>query len=186
MQMQKVFIGACGLALSLIAGAVAAQGLSQSEIDQLGTTLTHIGAEKTGNAAGTIPEWTGGLPTNAGQDLPNHFQENPFRGEQPEFVISAQNYQQYRGNLTPGQVALFERYPETFRMPVYQSKRTVGFPQSVYDQVKRTAGQARLVNGGDGVENVEPGSSFIFPIPKTGGEVIWNHMTRYRDRKSVV
>src|SRR5690606_12808476 len=52
--------------------------------------------------------------------------------------------------------------------------------QSVYDQGKRTAGQAKLVNGGDGGENVEPGSSFIFPIPKTGGAVILNHMTRYR------
>src|SRR5690554_275767 len=136
MQMQKTFIGACGLALSL----------SQSEINQLGTTLTPIGAEKAGNAAGTIPEWTGGLPTDAGQSLANNFLENPFKNEQPEFVITAQNYQQYRENLTPGQIALFERYPETFRMPVYKSHRTVGFPQSVYDQVKRTAGQARLVN----------------------------------------
>ena len=180
MQMQKVFIGACGLALSLVASAVAAQSLSQSEIDQLGTTLTPIGAEKAGNAAGTIPEWTGGLGADAGQSLDNNFLENPYKGEQPEFVITAQNYQQYRDNLTPGQVALFERYPETFRMPVYQSKRTVGFQQSVYDQVKRTAGQAKLVNGGDGVEDVVPGSSFVFPIPKSGAEVIWNHMTRYR------
>src|SRR5690554_2076062 len=168
MQMQKVFIGACGLALSLVAGAVAAQSLSQAEIDQLGNTLTPIGAEKAGNAAGTIPEWTGGLPTDAGQSLPNNFLENPFKDEQPEFVITAQNYQQYRDNLTPGQIALFERYPETFRMPVYKSHRSGGFQQSVYDQVKRTAGQAKLVNGGDGVENVEPGSSFVFPIPKSG------------------
>lgn len=180
MQMQKIVIGACGLVLSLVATAVAAQSLSQSDIDQLGTNLTPVGAEKAGNAAGTIPEWTGGLGTDAGQSLANNFLDNPFKGEQPEFVITAQNYQEYRDNLTPGQVALFERYPETYRMPVYQSKRTVGFPQSVYDQVKRTAGQAQLVNGGDGVSNVEPGASFIFPMPKTGGEVIWNHMTRYR------
>ena len=77
MQKQKVFIGACGLALSLVASAVAAQSLSQSEIDQLGTTLTPIGAEKAGNAAGTIPEWTGGLPTNAGSQLERGFWENP-------------------------------------------------------------------------------------------------------------
>ena len=180
MHMQKIIIGACGLALSLVASAVAAQSLSQSEIDQLGNSLTPIGAEKAGNAAGTIPEWTGGLSSNAGQPLANNFLENPFKGDQPEFVITAQNYQQYRDNLTPGQIALFERYPETYRMPVYASKRTVGFNQAIYDQVKRTAGQAKLVNGGDGVSDVEPGSSFIFPIPKSGGEVIWNHMTRYR------
>src|SRR5690606_33174515 len=147
MQMQKVFVGPCGLALSLLASAVAAQRLSQSEINQLGTTLTPIGAEQGGNAAGTMPARTGRLPTGARQSLANNFLENPFKNDQPEFVITAQNYQQYRDNLTPGQIALFERYPETFRMPVYQSRRTVAFPQSVYDQVKRTAGQARLVNG---------------------------------------
>src|SRR5690554_6341669 len=180
MQMQKTFIGACGLAMSLVASAVAAQSLTQSEIDQLGTTLTPIGAEKAGNAAGTIPEWTGGLPTNAGQDLANNFLENPYKSEQPEFVITEQNYQQYKENLTPGQVAMFERYPETFRMPVYQTHRSIGYPQELYDQVKRTAGQAMLVKGGDGVENVTPGASFVFPVPKSGAEVIWNHMTRYR------
>src|SRR5690554_8038443 len=109
MQMQKVFVGACGLALSLLASAVAAQSLSQSEINQLGTTLTPIGAEKAGNAAGTIPEWTGGLPTDAGQSLANNFLENPFKNDQPEFVITAQNYQQYRDNLTPGQIRSEER-----------------------------------------------------------------------------
>ncbi|WP_407046216.1 DUF1329 domain-containing protein [Halopseudomonas formosensis] len=180
MQMQKTFIGACGLALSLVASAVAAQSLTQSEIDQLGTTLTPIGAEKAGNAAGTIPEWTGGLPKDAGRQLERGFWENPYANEQPEFTITAQNYQQYRDNLTPGQIAMFERYPETFRMPVYQTKRSVSFPQSVYDQVKRTAGQAKLVNGGDGVDNVAFGSNFIFPIPKSGAEVVWNHLTAFR------
>src|SRR5690554_6355391 len=180
MHMKKVSIGACGLALSLVASAVAAQGLSQSEIDQLGNSLTPIGAEKVSNAAGTIPKRTGGMPTDAGRDLPNNFLENPFKGEQPEFVITAQNHPQHRENLMSGQFALFKSYPETYRMPVYASRRVSGFTQELYDQVKRTAGQARLVNNGDGVENVEPGASFIFPIPKTGGEVIWNHMTRYR------
>src|SRR5690606_29495535 len=162
------FVGACGLALSLLASAVAAQSLSQSEVNQLGTTLTPIGSEMAGNAAGTSPEWTGGRSADAVQRLASNLLAKPFSNDPPALVIAAQNYQQYRDNLTPGQIALFERYPETFRMPVYQSRRTVAFPQSVYDQVKRTAGQARLVNGGDGVENVEPGSSFIFPIPKSG------------------
>ncbi len=179
MRMQQTLLGVGGLALSLMASSVMAQSLSQAEIDQLGTSLTPIGAEKAGNAAGTIPEWTGGLPRDAGQRLEDNFYENPFAGEQPEFVITAQNYQQYRENLTPGQVAMFERYPETFRMPVYKSQRTVGYPQSVYDQVKATAGQAKLVNGGDGISDFSHGT-FAFPIPKVGAEIIWNHNTRYR------
>src|SRR5690606_27441867 len=142
----------------------AAQSLSQADIHQLGSRLTPVGAEYAGNSVGTIPEWPSGLPPDAGQSLANNILENPAKNQQPAFVITAQNYHQYPAEPTPRQIALFERYPETFRMPVYKSHRTVGFPQSVYDQVKRTAGQAKLVNGGDGVENVEPGSSFIFPI----------------------
>ena len=179
MRMQKTLIGAGGLAFSLLATGVMAQSLTQAEIDSLGTTLTPIGAEKAGNAAGTIPDWTGGLPTDAGQSLPNNFLESPFKDDQPEFVITAQNYQQYKDNLTPGQIALFERYPETFKMPVYKTERSVGFPQSVYDQVKATAGQGKLVNGGDGISGFAHGS-FAFPIPKSGAEVVWNHNTRYR------
>ncbi len=179
MRMQTTLIGAGGLAFSLLATGVMAQSLTQAEIDSLGTTLTPIGAQKEGNAAGTIPEWTGGLPTDAGQSLPNNFLESPYKDDQPEFVITAQNYQQYKDNLTPGQVALFERYPETFKMPVYKTERSVGFPQSVYDQVKATAGQGKLVNGGDGISGFAHGS-FAFPIPKSGAEVVWNHNTRYR------
>lgn len=179
MRIQKTLLGAGGLALSLLASGVMAQSLTQAQIDQLGNSLTPIGAEKAGNAAGTIPEWTGGLPTDAGKALADNFYEDPFKGQQPEMVITAQNYQQHKENLTPGQVAMFERYPETFKMPVYKTERTVGYPQSVYDQVKKTAGQAQLVNGGDGISNFSHGT-FAFPIPQSGVEVIWNHSTRYR------
>jgi hypothetical protein len=180
MRTTKTLIGAGGLALTMLASSVMAQTLTQQEIDSLGgDTLTPIGAERAGNAAGTIPEWTGGLTPEAGARMERNFRENPTAGEQPQFVITAQNMAQYRDNLTPGQIAMFERYPETFRMPVYETKRTVSFPQEVYDQVKRTAGQAKLVNNGDGIEGFSHGT-FAFPIPKSGAEVVWNHNTRYR------
>src|SRR5690554_6033458 len=135
MRMQKTVLGACGLALSMLATSVMAQSLTQAEIDSLGTTLTPVGAEKAGNAAGTIPEWTGGLPVDAGKKLERNFWENPYEGEQAEFVITAQNYQEHKDNLTPGQVAMFERYPDSFRMPVYKTHRSVSLPQSTYDQI---------------------------------------------------
>ncbi len=179
MRIATTLIGAGGMALSLLATSVMAQSLTQEEINKLGNELTPIGAEKAGNAAGTIPEWTGGLQPDAGRELERNFRDMPIDYGQPEFVITAQNFEQYRENLTPGQVAMFERYPETFRMPVFETKRTVSFPQDVYDQVKRTAGQAKLVNNGDGIENFSHGT-FAFPIPKSGAEVVWNHNTRYR------
>ncbi|WP_150305946.1 DUF1329 domain-containing protein [Pseudomonas saliphila] len=177
MRIATTLIGAGGLALSLLATSVLA--VTQAEINQLGNQLTPVGAEKAGNASGTIPEWTGGLPTNAGKKLERNFWENPYENEQAEFVITAQNYQEHREKLTPGQIAMFERYPDTYRMPVYQTHRSVGYPQEVYDQVKENAGKARLVNNGDGIENFTHGS-FAFPIPKVGADVVWNYLTRYR------
>ena len=35
--------------------------LSADEITRLGKDLTPLGAERAGNADGTIPEWTGGI-----------------------------------------------------------------------------------------------------------------------------
>lgn len=179
MRKWTMVINASGLVLTVIASSVMAQSLTQSEIDQLGTSLTPVGAEKAGNAEGTIPEWTGGLPVDAGKPLARGFWENPYAGEQPEFVITAQNHQQYKDKLTPGQLAMFARYPETFRMRVYKTHRSVAYPQEAYDLFKSTAGQAKLVNGGDGIENLAQGT-IAFPLPKSGIEVVWNHLTRYR------
>ncbi len=52
------------LGLSLLASSVMA-AVSADEAAKLGTTLTPMGAEKAGNAAGTIPAWTP-MPKNAG------------------------------------------------------------------------------------------------------------------------
>ena len=46
---------------SLFAVGTAQAAVSAQEAAKLGTTLTEFGAEKAGNAAGTIPPWTGGL-----------------------------------------------------------------------------------------------------------------------------
>ena len=41
--------------------SIAVAGLSPEQIARLGADLTPLGAEKAGNADGTIPEWTGGM-----------------------------------------------------------------------------------------------------------------------------
>ena len=175
MKTRKLF-GA--LALSFLASSVMA-AVSQDEAAKLGTSLTPVGAEKAGNAAGTIPEWTGGLPTNAAAVDGNGFVGNPFASEQPEFTITAQNYEQYRGQLAEGQIAMFKRYPDTYKMPVYKTHRTVGYPQEVYDRAKQSALNTTLVDGGNGLQNFAQTRVFAFPIPQSGIEVIWNHLTRY-------
>ena len=165
------------LALSLLATSVMA-AVSADEAAKLGTTLTPIGAEKAGNADGSIPEWTGGLPTNAGAVDAKGFLADPFASEQPKFTITAQNVAQYKDKLTPGQQAMFQRYPDTFKMPVYPTHRSATVPASVLEATKKNATNTKLVEGGNGLENFDQANPF--PIPQNGLEAIWNHITRYR------
>ncbi len=181
--MKTTMIRLTSLALYL----VAAQGMaaiSQQEAAQLGTTLTPLGAQKEGNADGSIPAWTGGLKPGAAP-VSNNFLGDPFADEKPLFVITAATAEQYKDKLSPGQLAMFKRYPDSYRMPVYPSHRTGALPQEVYDKVKQGAQVVQLVNDGNGLANFEA-RSYPFPIPKNGVEVVWNHLARYRaDNKRV-
>ncbi|CAI8886740.1 MULTISPECIES: DUF1329 domain-containing protein [Pseudomonas] len=174
----STLIKACTLTLSLIASSVMA-AVSPQEAAQLGTTLTPLGGEKAGNASGTIPAWTGGLKPGAAP-LTNDFLGNPFEGEKPQFVITAANAAQYKANLTAGQLAMFQRYPDSYKIPVYKTQRTASAPKEVYDAVKKSAVTTEATNDGYSLKNFEQSRYYAFPIPKTGLEVVWNHLTRSR------
>ncbi|MFQ6574042.1 DUF1329 domain-containing protein [Pseudomonas sp. UM16] len=166
------------LTFSLLAGSVMA-AVGPEEAATLGTTLTPLGGEKAGNADGSIPAWTGGLKSNAAP-VQNDFIGNPFDGEKPQFIITAATAEQYKDKLTAGQLAMFKRYPDSYRMPVYKSQRTASAPQSVYDAAKSSALNTVAVNNGYGLKDFEKSHYYAFPIPKNGLEVVWNHLTRYR------
>lgn len=173
----KLLLQSGAMALSLLGSSVMA-AVSADEAAKLGTTLTPLGAEKAGNADGSIPEWTGGLPQNAGAVDAKGFLADPFADEQPLFTITAQNLDQYKDKLTPGQIALFKRYSDSYKMPVYKTHRSASVPQSVLAEAKSNAVNTKLIEGGNGLENFH--NSYAFPIPQNGLEVIWNHITRYR------
>ncbi|SHL00913.1 DUF1329 domain-containing protein [Phytopseudomonas punonensis] len=177
MKTTKRLLQTGALTLSLLATGVMA-AVSADEAAKLGNTLTPIGAEKAGNADGSIPAWTGGLPVNAGAVDSGGFLADPFPNEKPLFTITAQNVEQYKDKLTPGQYAMFKRYPETYRMPVYTTHRTATVPDNIIAATKQNATNAKLIQGGEGLENFQLANPF--PIPKDGLEAIWNHITRYR------
>ncbi|PYC28599.1 DUF1329 domain-containing protein [Aquipseudomonas alcaligenes] len=177
MKSKKALLQSGVLALSMLATSVMA-AVSADEAAKLGSTLTPLGAERAGNADGSIPEWTGGLPKNAGTADDRGFLSDPFSSEQPLFTITAQNVDQYKDKLTPGQVAMFKRYPDSFKIPVYPTHRSATAPQSVLDDVKINATNTKLVEGGNGLENFK--TAYPFPIPQNGLEAIWNQITRYR------
>lgn len=172
-----VALGVLPLMAAYQSSALAA--ISEAEIASLGTTLTPVGAEKAGNADGSIPAWDGGLAGHpdyrAGDD---GRPVNPFKDDKPLFVIDASNYKDYGDKITEAHKALFEKYPETFKMPIYQSRRTASMPQEVYDAAKLNASNAKLSDNGNNVENHK--IAVPFPIPKTGVEPVWNHVMRYR------
>lgn len=171
-------IQTCALLLTVLASGVMA-AVSEQEAAQLGTSLTPLGAESVGNAEGSIPAWDGGLPTDAAP-VTNGFLADPFAAEQPLFTITAANAEQYQDKLSPGQRAMFKRYPSTFKMPVYQSHRTTAVPQVIYDAAKLSALNTQPVDNGNGLSNFADSRYYAFPIPKNGVQVVWNHATRYR------
>jgi hypothetical protein len=176
------------LALSLLAGSVLA-AVSPEEAARLGSSLTPLGGEKAGNADGSIPEWTGGLPKNAAAVLPGGFLADPFANEQALFTITAQNLDQYQGKLSEGQLAMFKRYPETYKMVVYPSHRSAAVPQDIYAAAGKSALNASLIEGGNGLKGFADSRYYAFPVPQNGLEVVWNHITRYRGgnlRRSIV
>lgn len=175
----STIITSATLALSLLASSAMA-AISEQEAAQLGTTLTPLGAQKEGNADGSIPAWTGGLKANAAPVDGKGFLGDPFSSEKPLFTITAANAEQYKDKLTPGQLAMFKRYPQTYKIPVYPSHRTAMAPANIYAAAKKSAVNAQLVNDGTGLANVADSRYYAFPIPKNAVEVYWNYVTRYR------
>ncbi|MBM3114081.1 DUF1329 domain-containing protein [Pseudomonas sp. P66] len=167
------------LLLSLLAGSAMAS-VTPQEAEKLGTSLTPLGAEKAGNADGTIPAWTGGLPTNAGAVDSKGFLADPFADEKPLFTITAQNAAQYKDKLSAGQLAMLERYPQTYKIPVYKTHRTAAVPDEIYAAAKLSALKTEGIDGGNGLKGFSESRYYAFPQPKSGVEVVWNHTTRYR------
>lgn len=173
--MKKLTLLASTMALVLACGAQAK--LPADQVARLGNDLTPLGAEKAGNKDGSIPAWEGGIKSAPAGYKPGDHHPDPFAGDKVEFTITKANLAQYKANLSPGQLALFDLYP-TYKMNVYQTRRSASYPQYVYDATKKISANAELVENGNGIKNAAIG--IPFPIPANGLEAIWNHIVRFR------
>jgi hypothetical protein len=157
-----------------VRGASAAGDAARLEGD-----LTPVGAERAGNAAGTIPAWTGGISAPPADYRPGKWHTDPYAADEIAFTIDATNLRQHGDELTDGQLALLRTFPASWRMNVYPSRRSAAFPDWVYEAIRRNATQAQLVTRGKGgVTGARIGAPF--PLPANGLEVIWNHLLRWR------
>ena len=172
----KFTLSACiGLAIGV---GQAWAGAKPDEINRLNEDLTPMGSERAGNAAGTIPEWTGGITTPPPEYKPGDHHQNPWPEDKPLFRIDGSNYQQYAGQLSVGQQATFAKYPDTFFMDVYQTRRSTSFPQRTYEMTMENGKTASLAENGEAVLDAAEG--FPFPFPENAYELIWNHKLKYK------
>lgn len=154
---------------------------AQAKVDpaqaaRLGNDLTPLGAERAGNADGTIPAWTGGVKPPAEYQRGMHHPD-PFKGDQVSFVIDGNNVAQYADRLPVALKALVERTPG-YQLRIFPTRRSAAAPQRIYDATKENATRATLISGGNGIEGAHSG--IPFPIPQEGLEVIWNHIMHYK------
>lgn len=170
------------VAVALVAGnAVAA--VTADEAQQLKSTLTPLGAEKAGNADGSIPAWNGAYTKLQDGFKPGDVRQDPFADEKPILVINQGNVAQYADKLAEGIKALIAKHPD-YKVSVFPTHRTAGAPQWVYDNTFENATRANTTNDGLNVEGAYGG--IPFPIPKSGEEVMWNHLLSWQGESIVI
>lgn len=155
---------------------VAHAAVSETEAARLGQDLTPIGAEMAGSADGRIPAWSGkwlGAPSHVNYDGGRN--PDPYADDKPLYTVTAQNLAEHEKHLGEGQKALFAKYPETFRLVVYPTRRDFRHEDRVYENVKLNATNAELSNDGLTLKGAYGGPAF--PIPKNGIEIVYNVMS---------
>jgi len=166
-------VAGIGLIAGLALGASAALArVPEEEAARLGRELTPVGAERAGNAAGTIPAWTGGLTEPPSGWKPTDSRIDPFANDAMLFSIDRSNVAQYKDKLSPGQAALIEQH-DGYRMEVYPTRRSCGYPNWVYEATRTNATTAEL--DANQVFLAKGWHPVLFPIPQSGAEAIWNH-----------
>jgi hypothetical protein len=166
----------CAMVTQQASAALGADEAAKLGIE--GTPLTPMGAIRAGNADGTIPAWNPKPLTPPPGYKPGDYPD-PFANEKPLFTITAKNYTQYQDKLSPGQIAMFKQYPETFRMHVYPTHRTGAYEPWVYEATMRQAKAVKICpdqisNGHVCLKDDVKGGGIPFPIPKNGDEAAWS------------
>lgn len=176
----KHLLMASAVALALGAPAAWAK-VPADQAARLGKDLTVLGGETAGT--GDVPAYTGGLqapPPGVKFDPKSQHPPNPWPGDKPKFTITNANAGQYADKLTDGQKAMLKAFP-TYKMNVYESRRSCTVPQYVQAATKNNALVAELTKDGEGVLGGIVGTPF--PITTNAQEVIWNHRLRFLPHK---
>ena len=174
-----ILSGASGLAMAAGINGAAAQAAA------IGPGLTPFGSEAAGNAAGTIPAWTGGLsavPAGFTWDSTRELPPDFFASDAMLYEVNQSNVSQYAHLLPEGVQALIAK---GFSCPVYPTHRTVCYPDYVLSAMAQNVNRSVLLNNGrDGFSGGLGGIPFPLintsdDALKVGGQLIWNHLMRW-------
>lgn len=164
------------LIAAIVAAPVAWAAGSADDVARLKTDLTPLGGERVGNKDGSIPAWTGGYTTPIPGFKNGGKRGDPFAADKPLYQVTAKNADQYADKLSDGVKAMLKKYPDSFRIDVYPSRRTAAAPLWVYENTAKNAAKAELKD----LVPVGAYGGIPFPVPKSGAEAIWNHLLRWR------
>jgi hypothetical protein len=164
--------------VAALALAGAALPASAQNADELGKSLTPVGAERAGNKSEAIPAWAPEKQDAGwswGKPRLDHWK---YKGDKPLYSIDASNVDKYIDNLSPGHVALIKQ-TKSYRMDVYPTRRSCGVPDFVAENSKKNVGFAKIAANGWQVQDAwVPGVPF--PMPANGAEAMLNQQLRYR------
>jgi hypothetical protein len=155
------------------------------QVARLGKDLTPFGSEQAGTPDGMVPAWDGGM-SSPPSDLKNFDKKrdnlpNPFPNDPVKFTVTGANAGQYDRYLTDGHKAMLKKF-SSYKMKVYQSRRTCALPQVAYEAMKYNAANAELSADGDGIRNFKVG--YPFPLFTKAEELIMNKRFSYRGYKT--
>lgn len=185
----KITVMGSAMALSLFMAIQTQAGVSESEAQRLGDSLTPFGAQREGNGEDPangqgVPAWNGGIEEG---DIPDAYEgpgdhhPSPFPDDEVLFTIDNENKDEYADKLPDGVKAMMETYPDSFEIPIYRSRRTHSAPDWVNENTQKNAVRAELED--TGVDQAFGG--IPFPIlhgsnAEKAKQAIWNHILRWR------
>jgi uncharacterized protein DUF1329 len=145
--------------------------------------LTPLGAERGADGLGLIPTWTENREAADLETYPDNpdFAVAPFARDPVLTTITSENAARFSDRLTATHRALLATYPDSYKMPVYRSRRTCQTPDAVNGVAFENATSAELSESGNGVTGATSGTPF--PIPNSAYEVIRNHLLAYQGHK---
>lgn len=150
MKLNKHLLATGILSATLLAGN-AFGAVSAEQAAKLGDSLTPMGAEKAGNG-NEIPAWDGGLATPPAGYKDDGVYVNPFPDEKRLFTIDQSNVEEYADKLSPGQIAMINRY-DGYEIPVYKTHRSAVYPEQVMSDTVANATTTELIKDGNGLGN---------------------------------